>query len=313
MLQRLYIILTILAIIYGLNLIFSKRYVNYFKKSFFQNFKKQINNFVIKHSIEYTPRKFYLLQRYDTFLQRIKINFNFFNQLSLIYFKLEIYLISLIISIFIGYIIGNMWMVFPFLLITIITSISILYSTSIRQTYDRIIECINIENLLSPILVTNIDFINIVENNISYFPLIVKKPYENFLRNTKTLNYPISKALHILDEELGYYSSNFLSDVEILMDYTQKGFSKKFEDTIEENGIKILARNRMERLITEINIDFTTGFLISYGLLILEFITIIPVRTFYLKTDIGQILFVINILLLAFMYFVINLLKAQEL
>lgn len=313
---RFIIIISIVIVFYVLFAFFPIN-LNNFYRTLLHNIVLRINTFVRKNEEnlrkklrrnELSPLQY----KYNLFLERLKQNLEAFRGLPLIHFKFILVVTSIFFSFLFSFLLFNNLILMLFLLpITFITLVSFLYSITIKQSYHRIIDSITVENMLAPNISKG--FLLDVKENLNSIPISLRREYENYIINVEQLNYHSEDALEILDLNTGKYSTEFLQDVNIVTNHTVEGYINKFQDIVEENGLKIIARNRMEKVIQYLSVDFTLSFIISFGFLLLELILMPALRHFYFTNSIGQMIFILDILLAAIMYMFVNLLKATEL
>lgn len=315
--NKIVIIVTVILILIS---IFSNITLNtvYIRKSIGQRISVFINTFIRKQEEAYvikmnTNSIHPLMRKFNILMARLKMEMPLFSPFPLTLFKYFIYFVSFIASFTISLLVfNNIFLIVPLFAIVIITIICGLFSITIKSRLKRIIDCIECENLLAANVASSSFLLN-VKRSLESIPLTLKKSYSQYITNIEMLNYNSEEALNLLDAETGYFSHDFISNINIYENYRVKGFENIFKDVAELNNIRKLARDRMDFIIKKISKDFLIAFLISYGSLIAEIVLSEVLSKFYFKNTVGQIIFIIDLLLLAYMYLRINMLKATEL
>lgn len=291
--------------------------INSMRKNFIGSIIRGINTYIKKQEEDMRNKMFKgqmnpLYYKWNRFMNGLKIDIPVFETIPVTQFKWLLYIISVVSSIIISFILFNNILLFPILAIIILTMIlCYLYSSTVRRRYNRLVDSITTENILSGNMDTG--FLADVKMHINNIPSSIRKQYQQYVMNIEKLNYPSEEALKILDLDIGGYSSDFLNNVNIYENYREEGFINVFKDVVELNNIRKIARDKMEALMQRITIDFNIAFIISYGLFLVCLVCIPYFRKFYLETTPGQVIFIINLIILAVVYLRLATLKAEEL
>ncbi len=284
------------------------------RKTIARDLLYKINRFIrledkrIEESLFKSPNS--MQNRYNMFLNDLRIDIEFLNKISLSFFKILLFIVSFIVTLIIVYISNNLILaiMFPLFYLTIVC---ILYSMSLYHKQKRISDVIETENLLS--IEMNADFNNIVKKNISQIPISVQEFYRQYLTDTNSFNFTEEDALRKLKLSLGKVSYDFLSKVKVLVTDNPEGHIKTFRDIVALNNIRKLARDELNKTMRRIFNRFLGALFMAYALLFVEVIVIKAVRWFIFSTVPGQILFIVDIIILLYVYLRINMMKAEVL
>lgn len=288
--------------------------MNSMRKSFIRTIILKINKYIRKHDALIEESLFKnrntFKNKYNQFLNELRIDIELFNGISLTFFKILLYFISGFITFLLISITGN-WLLLVTYPLIVICIVCILFSTSLHHKQRRIIDVIDTENLLS--IEMRRGFNTVVKDNLTRIPISIREYYADYLNNVENLNYPSEDALRILKMSLGNISYDFLSKVNIEMNYREEGTIETFKDIVELNNIRKLARSELNKTMRRIFNQFIVALIMALVLLLLEILMIKAVRWFYLKFFIGQILTIVNIMVVLAVYLRINIMKAEEL
>ena len=288
---------------------------NAFKKSLSRKFKKAIDTFIYEKDkkLEAVIEKNNLPAKLNLFLYDIKIDLELFKDATLYQFKLIIYAISFLISVSIGlFVFSNILTVLFLFPLIYIAVVSMLFFNIVNKKRQRLLDIITTENLLS--IEMNRGFDTVVRDNINNIPASVRDSYNNYLINKERLNYSSEEALHKLRIELGTYSWNFLSKVNLYENYREtESDVEMFKDIVILNQIRLRGYNEVDKVVRSVRSSFWVAIGMSVILWILEFIAIKAVRWFYLSFFVGQILLILNILLLILVNLRLQILNSEEL
>jgi len=288
--------------------------MNSMRKSFIRSIIININRYIRKKDAKIEEELFKnrntFENKYNQFLNELRIDIELFNGISLTFFKTLLYIVSGFVTFLLVSITGNWLLIVTYPLIAICI-VCVLFSTSLHHKQRRIIDVIDTENLLS--IEMRRGFNTVVRDNLNRIPVSIREYYEDYLNNVENLNYNSEEALRILKMSLGNVSYDFLSKVNIEMNYREEGTIETFKDIVELNNIRKLARSELNKTMRRIFNQFVVALIMALALLVLEIIMIKAVRWFYLKFFMGQILTIVNIMVVLAVYLRINIMKAEEL
>lgn len=216
-------------------------------------------------------------------------------------------LISILISVLVFAKISLSLIIFP---ITTIGLTCILY-TKANIAHDKRIEAvIESENIICNNIKDGI--VVAVRNNINVFPKEVKYAFAIFLDDVENKNYHIKSALLNLNNNLGTISNDFIKKCIVFETEEEHGVAEMFLDIVEINNIKTELRTNIKRSIEEIKAQFILGTIMI--LLFLGGVIAIydVVAQFYFKNTIGQILLIVDALIIILEFVYITYLRAKE-
>lgn len=310
---RIVVLITFFLIMFSL-ISFLSLDVNVMRKSLIRTLRIKINKYIRDNDKRIEEQLFKnsnsFSSKYNQFLNELRIDLEMFSHVNLTFFKIILYSITGFITFLCISILGSWYLVILFPLI-FIAILSILLSISLSAKQRRIIDVIDTENLLS--IEMRRGFNNVVRDNLNRIPVSIRQYYLEYLTNTEQFNYNSEDALRILKLSLGKVSYNFLDKVNIEMNYREEGTIEGFKDIVELNNIRKLARNELNKTIRNIFSQFMGALILTSGLLLLEILMIKAVRWFYFRFIAGQILLIINIIIILGFYLRINMMKADEL
>lgn len=183
--------------------------------------------------------------------------------------------------------------------------------TKANLAHDARIEAvIEAENILSNSMNGGIK--PAVTSTFDSLPKEVKNEFRDFLNNLEDMMY-ISTALIDLNNKLGSIADDFIQKCIKFELEEEHGTVGVFQDVVEINNIKTQLRMRMKKSFEEVTTEFVIG-----ALMILLFLTgvlvVYPdIRNFYLHNTLGQIIILIDALILVGEFVYITWLRAQEL
>ena len=141
-----------------------------------------------------------------------------------------------------------------------------------------------------------------VRNSIDLIPLDVRDAYKDFLDNVETKNVHIKTALLDLNNNLGSMTDDFIRKCIVLETEEEKGIVGMFADIVEVNNIKSEIRIHMKRKFEEVTfmIAILLGAIMLFLVLFIALYEIL--QNFYLRNPIGQMIILIDILILVLVY-----------
>lgn len=148
-----------------------------------------------------------------------------------------------------------------------------------------------------------------VKNSIDLMPLEVRAEFRDFIDNVEYKNYHIKTALQELNTVLGSVADEFIKKCIVFETEEVKGLLGTFQDIVEINTIKTGIRNTMKRKFEKAMQEFALaaggiGIFLLAGLIIFPFL-----REFYLHNPAGQIILLIDALLIIFQF--VNVTRAR--
>lgn len=152
-----------------------------------------------------------------------------------------------------------------------------------------------------------------VRNSIDLMPTAVRSEFRDFLDNIEHKNYHIRTALLELNNNLGSISDDFIKKCIVFEMEEEHGISGMFRDVVEINNIKTELRSDMKRKFEVVVGEFVLGSVMIFAFLIAILYIYPDVRTWYLKTVIGNIILGLDFLLLIGEFVFITYLRAREL
>lgn len=149
-----------------------------------------------------------------------------------------------------------------------------------------------------------------VRNSIDLIPLDVRDAYKDFLDNVEAKNVHIKTALLELNNNLGSMTDDFIKKCIVLETEEEKGIAGMFADIVEVNNIKSEIRINMKRKFEEVS--FMIAILLGAIMLFLcVFIALYEIlQNFYLRNPFGQMIILIDVLILVLVYMYILKQKA---
>lgn len=186
-----------------------------------------------------------------------------------------------------------------------------LYTKANLAHDSRIEAVIEAENIISNNIKGGV--VQSVRMSIDLMPSEVKDEFRDFLDNVEQKNYYIVTALMELNNNLGTISDDFIKKCIMFETEEEHGYSGVFKDLVEVNTIKTEIRNEVKRRFEVVQTEFIISASIT-AVFLLAFIAIYPIlQSFYLKSLIGNLVIVIDALLIVLVFVYITKLKAEEL
>lgn len=198
--------------------------------------------------------------------------------------------------------------VYPIITVAVVC---ILY-TKANMAHDLRIEAvIEAENIISNSVKDGV--VVAVRNSINLIPEMVRTDFRDFLDNIEHKNYHIRTALLELNNNLGSISDDFIKKCIEFEIQEEHGIAGMFQDIVELNNIKTELRTEMKRNFEKIFGDFVIGALMIFVFLGGVLLIFDNVADFYFNNIIGQIIIIIDILIVIGEFVFITYLRAKEL
>lgn len=183
--------------------------------------------------------------------------------------------------------------IYPLLFIGVVCALYTKANVAHDRRIDAILESENAicNNIKNGVVVA-------VRNSIDLIPLEVRNIYRDFLDDVESKNIHIVTALQSLNNNLGSITDDFIKKCCVLETEEEKGMANMFKDIVEVNNIKTEIRTDMKRKFEKVVLMFL--FLMGLvSLFIVGMIVIYPViRRFYLHNPVGQIILIIDALIM---------------
>lgn len=192
----------------------------------------------------------------------------------------------------------------------LVTILCGLYTKANLAHDNRIEDVINAENIIS----NNIEkgVLVAVKDNFDSLPRMLQPSFRVFIDDIESKNYHIKTALEILNSNLGTVSDDFIQKCITFELEEEAGLAGIFKDVVEVNNIRSELRINMKRKFEKV----TTEFIICVFMVFVFLggaISIYPIlRTFYFGNILGQIILMIDIIILVAEFVYITALRATE-
>lgn len=195
--------------------------------------------------------------------------------------------------------------------ICICAVVCILYTKANVAHENRIMAVIESENIICNNISNGV--MSAVKQNIHIIPEETRPYFRDFIDNVEIKNYHIKTALLELNMQLGSMSDDFIKKCIAFELREERGIADMFQDVVELNNIKtdlrVKMKHELEEKVNEIRISVVMIAIFLFGIL-----AIYPsVRSMYLNTVAGNIILVIDILLLILVYVIATVVRATEL
>lgn len=292
-----------------------KRVLEFLGKTIFKLSAKHINNSEAKYKRDYAVGKVkptstrYKLYR---FLNELIIDLDLKNTGITPY---EMLFIVLLLVAFSSLVLGKLifgsflmsFLMYPVLIVAtfcvLYTKANIAHDTRIDAIYEA--ENIICNNITSGVVVA-------IRQSIDVVPKEVRDEFVTFLDNVEHKNYHIKAALLELQDHLGAVSEDFIKKCIVFETEEEHGVVNVFRDVVSVNNIKTELRTEMKREFEKVVSDF----IISAGMILLFMVGVLvvypTVREFYFHNTIGQLIILLDLLVLITEYVIIARLRAQE-
>ncbi len=194
----------------------------------------------------------------------------------------------------------------------ILAGVTCILYTKANMAHDLRIEAvIEAENIISNSIKDGV--VVSVRNSIHLIPEIVRSDFRDFLDNVTHKNYHIKAALMELNNNIGSVSDDFIKKCIEFEMQEEHGIVGMFKDVVELNNIKTELRNEMKRGFEKVFADFVIGATMIFVFLAGTIITFDNVANFYFNHMIGQIILIIDTLIVIGEFVYITYLRAKEL
>ena len=192
----------------------------------------------------------------------------------------------------------------------LIAVLCLLYTKANVSHDNRIEDVILAENIIS----NNIDkgVVVAVKSNLDSMPRSLFNAFRDFIDDVEETNSHIEVALLRLQDNLGSISKDFIQKCITLELEEEVGLVGIFKDVVEVNNIKSELRISMKRKFDAVVADFIVGILMIFGFLGGLFLMYPYIRNLYLTTIVGQIILLIDFILIISEFVIITALRAEE-
>ena len=195
--------------------------------------------------------------------------------------------------------------------IAIVGVFCVMYTKANLAHDQRIEDVIEAENIICNNI--KVGVVVAVRESLDTLPRSVRPDFKAMLDNVELKNYHIKTALQELNMNLGGIADDFIKKCIVFEMEEEHGISGMFQDIVEINNIKMEMRTEAKRRFEEVKQQFIIGagmiFIFLGGV-----IGIYPnVREFYFTKFIGQLVLILDLLLLIIEFVYITYLRAQEL
>lgn len=219
---------------------------------------------------------------------------------------------SFIVSVILGkFIFGSFLLGMVVSPITFIAVMCGLYTRANIAHDARIEAIIEAENIISNNIKEGV--VVAVRNSLDMIPPIIRQEFMDFLDNIEHKNFHIRTALLELGNSLGSVADDFIKKCIVFEMEEEHGLASMFKDVVEINNIKTKFRTEMKRKFEEVSTEFVIGALMIFVFLGGTMAIFENVANFYLRTFLGQLILVFDLLILVAEFVYITYLRAKEL
>ena len=174
----------------------------------------------------------------------------------------------------------------------------------------RIEAIIEAENIISNNIKDGV--VVAVRNSLDMIPSIIRTEFMDFLDNIEYKNYHIRTALLELGNSLGSVADDFIKKCIVFEMEEEHGLVGIFKDIVEMNNIKMELRTEMKRKFEEVSTEFIIGALMIFIFLGGTMAIFKNVADFYLRSFIGQLILILDALILVGEFVYLTYLRAKE-
>lgn len=206
---------------------------------------------------------------------------------------------------------GSLLMIFAMYPILFAAILCVLYTRANVAHDTRIEAVIEAENIICNNIAGGVQ--QAVQGSINVIPQQVRGDFKDFLDNIEHKNYHIRTALMELNAHLGTVADDFIKKCIVFEMEEEHGIAGMFRDIVEVNNIKMEMRTEMKRKFEEVKVQFIMGATMIFVFLGGVMGIYPEVRSFYLRTPLGQILLALDALVLVIEFVYITYLRAKEL
>ena len=174
----------------------------------------------------------------------------------------------------------------------------------------RIDDIIEVESLISNTIRNGV--VVAVRENLSLIPERVRDDYAQFLYDINEHNYHIKTALMSLADRLGSSSESFIRKCITFETNEESGLEDSFKDTVLINNIRMQQRIEMRKTFENIAKQFAISVIMIFVFLRGVIAAYPFVRNFYFTNFFGQLLIIIDMLLVIGEFVYITYLRAKN-
>jgi hypothetical protein len=227
--------------------------------------------------------------------------------LAVMYFMCINVILSVLIALLL---VGNVFGAFLVFPVVSLGSFVIFYSKAAKSKLVRMMELLEAENIIC----NGIDkgFIVALKESIDTIPEGLRPAYQDYIMTTTVLGSGHAAGLAQLKETIGYESVDTLEKIENYIDNEANGSEGLFREVIMLNNTKIELRNHMERVFGIIKTDFNNSLLIIGIGVVGVNIIYDHVRYFYLETLAGNLVIILNVVVVMAVFGYITSLQARS-
>lgn len=201
-----------------------------------------------------------------------------------------------------------MILVYP---IAVCATICVMYTKANVAHERRIAAVIESENIICNNIQGGV--LVAVKQNINIIPEETRTYFKDFIDNIEIKNYHIKTALLELNTQLGSMSDDFIKKCIVYELEEERGIADMFQDVVELNNIKtdlrVKMKHELEEKVNEIRVSTVLIAVFLFGIL-----GIYPsIRSMYFNSVGGNVIIVIDILLLIIVYVIATIVRATEL
>jgi Flp pilus assembly protein TadB len=206
--------------------------------------------------------------------------------------------------------VGSVWGVFLVFPVVSLGSFVVLYNRAAKGKLVRMMDLLEAENIICNGIEKG--FIYALKESVDTIPEGLRTSYQDYIISNTVLGRHHSDALRKLKESIGYESVDTLEKIENFIDNEAVGSAGIFREVVTLNNTKIELRNHMERVFSIIKTDFNNSLLIiGIGVLGVNIIYE-HVRYFYLETLLGNMVILLNIVIIMAVFGYITSLQARS-
>ena len=191
-----------------------------------------------------------------------------------------------------------------------IMTICLLYTKANIEHDKRIDEIIEVECLISNTIRNGV--VVAVRENITLMPEKVRGDYEQFLYDVQEHNFHIQVALEALADRLGSSSEEFIRKCIAFETNDESGLEDSFKDTVLINNIRMQQRIEMRKTFESVTRQFAISVLMIFVFLGGVIAMYPVVRDFYFTNFFGQLLIIIDMLIVIGEFVYITYLRAKN-
>lgn len=228
-------------------------------------------------------------------------------------FIIIIIAVSLVVDIYATQLLfsGNIIMGIILFPVSLALIVCVAYTKANMAHNARISAVIEAENIISNSIADGV--VLAVKNNIDLLPKQVKVAYEDFVLNVEKRNIHVKPALNELNNQLGSMSDDFIKKCIQFELEEADGSVLIFQEVVELNNLKNDLRIKMKYSIDAVTYQIVISAAMIFAFLGGVIAIFDVVRNFYFNTIAGQIILMLDILILVGESVYITYLRAREL